>query len=229
MAILSVAIYPFSFKVLWSCIPDAVWLPALGQRRTWIIFAQSIIGALLFALGFVFDDLAKDKNIFALTCILFIVIFFVTVQDIAVDGWCVTLLSDELQVSFTLLAILPIGYYYITSKPYFIKPLGGTCQTIGQTLGAMSFNLYLSLLDPYFDIAFASYLKIVGGIFLVACLIILVFVAEKNDPEMKNGPAQIPATYKKLFRLFLVRAVAIWLVVCLTCKISFAPHGEVYS
>ena len=105
MAILSVAIYPFSFKVLWSCIPDAIWLPALGQRRTWIIFAQSIIGALLFALGFVFDDLAKDKNIVALTCILFIVIFFVTVQDIAVDGWCVTLLSDELQVSFTLLAI----------------------------------------------------------------------------------------------------------------------------
>ena len=100
MAILSVAVYPFSIKVLWACIPDSIWLPALGQRRTWIIFAQSVIGALLIALGFVFDDLAKDKNIVALTCILFVVIFFVTVQDIAVDGWCVTLLSDELQVSF---------------------------------------------------------------------------------------------------------------------------------
>ena len=155
----------------------------------------------------------------ALTGILFTVIFFVTVQDIAVDGWCVTLLSDEIQ------------------------GLGATCQTIGQTLGAMSFNLYLSVLDPYFEMEFALYLKgtfflicqysyiclVIGILFLGFCLIILLFVGERNDPEMKNNLAQIPATYIKLFKLFTVRAVTIWIIICLTCKMSFAPHGEVYA
>ena len=31
MAVLSMAIYPFSFKLLWSCIPDSIWIPKIGQ------------------------------------------------------------------------------------------------------------------------------------------------------------------------------------------------------
>ena len=39
-AILSLAIYPFSFKLLWAPIIDAVWIDKMGQRKTWIVSAQ---------------------------------------------------------------------------------------------------------------------------------------------------------------------------------------------
>ena len=71
--------------------------------------------------------------------------------------------------------------------------------------------------------------SVIGVVFLFSCLFILIFVSENKDPEMKNNLAQIPATYKKLGQLFTVRAVLTWVVICLFCKMSFAPHGEVYA
>lgn len=39
--------YPYSFKLLWSPIVDALYFPSIGRRKSWIIPMQLIIGSLM--------------------------------------------------------------------------------------------------------------------------------------------------------------------------------------
>ena len=47
LAIFALAQYPYSLKLLWSPIVDAIFLPNVGRRKSWIIPMQLIIGSLM--------------------------------------------------------------------------------------------------------------------------------------------------------------------------------------
>ena len=78
----------FRIKLLWAAFVDGLHIKKLGQRKTWVVFAQGTVGLILLLISMTFDDLAASKNIITITIYFFILIFMVTVQDIAVDGKC---------------------------------------------------------------------------------------------------------------------------------------------
>ena len=96
---------------------------------------KCILGLLLLALSFLLPSLIEAANITPIAALLFGCIFLITVQDIAVDGWCLTLLTEDC-----------VG-------------AAANCQVVGQGLGALSYNLYFSVMVPYFALPFETYLK----------------------------------------------------------------------
>lgn len=129
VGVFSLAAYPYSLKLLWSPIVDAVYIPKVGRRRSWIIPIQVISGMTLIILGSIIDDLLAEslQNLTKITIYFFLLVFFCATQDIAVDGWALTCLSPE-------------------SLSY-----ASTAQTVGINTGYfMSFTIFLALSSPDF-------------------------------------------------------------------------------
>jgi PAT family acetyl-CoA transporter-like MFS transporter 1 len=87
--------YPFSLKIFWSPIVDTYYLKSLGLRKTWIIFTQSISALILIYLGYTLDDMLIEKKIYTLSIVCFLLMFCIATQDIAVDGWALSLCGND--------------------------------------------------------------------------------------------------------------------------------------
>jgi MFS transporter, PAT family, solute carrier family 33 (acetyl-CoA transportor), member 1 len=92
IGVFSLAAYPYSLKLLWSPIVDAVWTPRVGRRKSWILPIQTISGFSMLWLGSrvneMMDRAAKDEggSIWGFTWWWFALVFLCATQDIAVDG-----------------------------------------------------------------------------------------------------------------------------------------------
>ncbi|KNC86298.1 hypothetical protein SARC_01560 [Sphaeroforma arctica JP610] len=123
IAIFSFAQYPYSLKILWSPIVDAVYLGNIGRRKSWIIPAQVLCGLLFLTIGQSIDTIIVDPelDIYYFTSIFVLLIICAATQDIAVDGWALELLPPE------------------------HREYASTCQTIGLNSGYfLSFTVFLS-------------------------------------------------------------------------------------
>ena len=98
LALFSLSSYPYSLKLLWSPFVDSYYIKSIGRRKSWIIPTQLVIGLGLIFLGFRIDDYLSDANITQLTFAFTFLIFLCATQDIAVDGWALTLLNDDNKV-----------------------------------------------------------------------------------------------------------------------------------
>ena len=99
-AIFALCSWPFSLKLLWAPIVDAVYFKRFGRRKSWLIPIQTMAGALmLFGSSWVDTQLeSSDLNHFdvkGITMFFFCLYFLMATQDIAVDGWALTMLSKE--------------------------------------------------------------------------------------------------------------------------------------
>jgi len=108
-AMFSFVFWPFSLKLLWAPLVDSVYLPAFGRRKSWLVPTQYLIGIFMFILSCSSSiaeitepaaDVAADAtnagagiNILLLTAMFFMLTFLAATQDIAVDGWALTMLS----------------------------------------------------------------------------------------------------------------------------------------
>ena len=92
IGVFSLASYPYSLKLLWSPIVDAVWSPALGRRKSWIMPIQICSGLGMIYLGGRIKDMmiaagANDgAGVWNFTRWWFFLVFLCATQDIAVDG-----------------------------------------------------------------------------------------------------------------------------------------------
>lgn len=123
------ASYPYSLKLLWSPIVDAIYHKRVGRRKSWIIPVQLISGVTLLYLALTINHYMLDpaKYLSQITASFFLLVLFCATQDIAVDGWALTCLSPE-SLSFA-----------------------STAQTIGMNCGYFSsFTVFLALSSPEF-------------------------------------------------------------------------------
>ncbi|TNY23154.1 acetyl-coenzyme A transporter 1-domain-containing protein, partial [Rhodotorula diobovata] len=97
IGIFTLCTYPYSLKLLWSPVVDSCFSPKLGRRKSWIVPIQSIVGLLFWWLGNNVQQMMEvdEPNVNVLTALFFTLVFFAATQDIAVDGWALTLLSKE--------------------------------------------------------------------------------------------------------------------------------------
>lgn len=95
--------YPFSLKILWAPIVDTYYIKSIGLRKTWIIFTQIIGGMIVFYLSYNANQIIKEKNIIFLTIISFSLMFVVATQDIAVDGWALSMSGKDVNYIFNII------------------------------------------------------------------------------------------------------------------------------
>ncbi|EJS44675.1 YBR220C [Saccharomyces arboricola H-6] len=190
LGIFSMATYPYSLKILWSPIIDSVYNKRVGRRRSWIIPIQFVSGFALWVLGWcisrgiIFDGVddafhhrgdgtLHNINIENLTWWFGLLVFLCATQDIAVDGWALTILSKE-------------------SLSY-----ASTAQTIGLNIGYfMSFTIFLSLnssdfANKYFRkipldyglISLGGYMKFAGALYVAITIYIIFCTKEKPNVD----------------------------------------------
>lgn len=89
--------WPFSLKVLWAPLVDSLYVPRFGQRRSWLVPVQAAVGLLLLAAAPRCESLlgsaSSSPDVGSLTALFFWLYVLCATQDIAVDGWALTLLS----------------------------------------------------------------------------------------------------------------------------------------
>uniref|UniRef100_A0A8V5FND3 Uncharacterized protein n=1 Tax=Melopsittacus undulatus TaxID=13146 RepID=A0A8V5FND3_MELUD len=126
-AFFSFVFWPFSLKLLWAPLVDAVYLRGFGRRKSWLVPTQYVLGLFMIYMSTQVDVLLGDgqgrgPDVMALTVTFFLFEFLAATQDIAVDGWALTMLSRE-----------NVGY-------------ASTCNSVGQTAGYFLGNvLFLAL------------------------------------------------------------------------------------
>ncbi|MCP9264025.1 hypothetical protein DINM_006950 [Dirofilaria immitis] len=116
-AIFSFAHWPFSIKLLWAPIVDSVYWKRIGRRKSWMVPCQYLIGIFMLLLSYKVSGIMGDDgtnstpNVFLLMLSFLPLNFLAATQDIAVDGWALTMLSRE-----------NVGH-------------ASTCNAAGQTIG----------------------------------------------------------------------------------------------
>lgn len=253
LGLFSIATYPYSLKILWSPIVDSIYSDRVGRRRSWIIPIQLISGLLLFILGsaisrgLIFsgvDDVfhgrnggIHDLNILALTYYFGSLVFLCATQDIAVDGWALTILSKQ-------------------SLTY-----ASTAQTVGINMGYfLSFTIFLSLnssdfANKYFRsvskeygfLSLGGYMKFSGFLYVLLTIYVMLytkerplqdvlpvnFVTKKDDQpktlvEYGDGDAigtentmSIMETYKSFVKILKLPTVQTLAIIHLISKFAF--------
>ncbi|KAJ3360424.1 hypothetical protein GGF31_003242 [Allomyces arbusculus] len=217
MAVFSLAGYPYSLKLLWSPIVDSIFFKSIGRRKSWIIPIQLITGLLFYILSQSIDDVLSGRsvNIYWWTTIWFLVIFLCATQDIAVDGWALTLLSKE-NMQFA-----------------------STCQTVGINCGYfLSFTVFLAFNSAEFcnkyirSIAQAEpiltlgpYLALWSALYVAITFWVTFFKREKR--EAADDHVTIASTYKTIQDIIKLPHMIKFILVLLFAKIAFICNEAV--
>lgn len=91
----SLASLPYSLKIFFAPIIDSFSIPVLtrvfGQRRSWIIFTQTLLAIFIFALG----GAGIVSSLSAIATFAFLVGLASASQDIVIDGYRIELIKKE--------------------------------------------------------------------------------------------------------------------------------------
>uniref|UniRef100_A0A1B6GXL1 Major facilitator superfamily (MFS) profile domain-containing protein n=1 Tax=Cuerna arida TaxID=1464854 RepID=A0A1B6GXL1_9HEMI len=214
-AIFSLVGWPFSIKLLWAPIVDSVYSEKFGRRKSWLVPAQYLIGICMLTLSSWVDFWIEDPEgprIVLLTGFFFVLLFLAATQDVAVDGWALSMLKRE-----------NVGY-------------ASTCNSVGQTAGFfMSFFVFMALESadfcntylrteplPYGVVTLSSFLEFFGWIFLVTTTLVMLLKRERLPPPDEEPCVGILDTYKQLLRVMRLPALRKFSLVLLTMSISFS-------
>lgn len=221
IGVFSLASYPYSLKLLWSPIVDAVWSPRFGRRKSWITPVQVLSGLAMIYLGGRIESMMKQAGanggagVWGFTWWWFFLVFLCATQDIAVDGWAITLLSHT-NVSYA-----------------------STAQTVGLTAGSfLSYTVFLAFNSEDFAnrwfrsvpaegglLSLGTYLTFWGWTYLVVttCLAVL----KKEDRVMERD--SIFDVYKSMLSILKLKNIQTIILVHLIAKIGFQANDGVTS
>lgn len=128
LAHFSFASLPYSLKLFVAPIVDSFYNPTFGRRKSWIVPIQYIIATICLIFSTYIQKWVQLKNVSALMPTSLVLIAMAALQDIAVDGWSLTLLSKQ-NVSYA-----------------------STCQSLGLSIGYFAtFTIFLALSNESFS------------------------------------------------------------------------------
>lgn len=95
-AYFSMAVWPFSLKMLWAPVIDSVYSKKFGRRKSWLIPTQYLIGVFMMLLSYYIKlwlTVGTEPNIKILTLLYFGLNFLAASCDITTDGWAIQMLK----------------------------------------------------------------------------------------------------------------------------------------
>lgn len=157
------------------------------------------------------EEFIHKPQMYMLTfCFLFLN-FLCATQDIAVDGWALTMLSKRNVI------------------------YASTCNTVGQTAGYFLGNMlflafespdfcnkyFRSVPLPYGLVTLSGFIYFWGIVFIISTTLIMLF---KSDTEhsTSDNELDLKGTYKMLYKIFKLKSIRTYSIILLTCKIGFA-------
>jgi len=219
IGVFSLASYPYSLKLLWSPIVDAVWSPKLGRRKSWILPIQVCSGFGMIYLGgrvkemMITAGASDGSGVWSFTWWWFFLVFLCATQDIAVDGWALTLLSPQ-NLSYA-----------------------STAQTVGLTAGHfMSYTVFLAFNAPDFAnrwfrstrsnvgvMTLGGYLTFWGWAYLFVTLGLAVLKRE----DKTNDREGITEVYRSMLGVLQLKNIQSIIIIHLIAKIGFQANDAV--
>lgn len=170
----SLASWPFSLKILWAPLVDALYFERFGQRRTWLLPLQTLVGILLLYMSSSVGTMLGEEgttgiHIRPLTALFFATYFLLASQDIAVDGWAITMLSRR-----------NVG-------------LASTVNAAGQTAGFfISFTGFL-ILNSFELVTLSGFVGFWGVVFLLSATCVFLKREKKDDSAISVAAAYCEA------------------------------------
>ena len=222
LALFSLVTVPFSLKLLWAPLVDSTYIKALGRRKTWLVPVQITCGILMIIGSYSIDGWMnpsgnQEPDVFTLTVYFVVLYFLMATQDIAVDGWALTMLSKE-----------NVGH-------------ASTCNSIGQSFGfflsnqgfiAMSdetwCNRFLGMEMGKTLVDLPQFMVFWGIVFVATTMMIWIFKRE-DELSPEDTPEGVVDTYKHVVSIFKLRPVQILCMILFTSKIAFSPADSVFS
>lgn len=218
MGIFSLASYPYSLKLFWSPFVDAIWSPKIGRRKTWIVPIQFLSGFGMLFLGSRVEGMmaemgADTERVWGFTRWWFFLVLMCATQDIAVDGWALTLLT-------------PANVAYAS-----------TAQTVGLTAGHfMSYTVFLALNASDFAnkwirttpsdeglVSLGGYLTFWGWAYILVTIGLALFKREDRSHN-EDGVWEV---YRIMWGILKLKNVQAIIVVHLIAKIGFQANDGV--
>ena len=157
-AAFSFSSYPFSMKLLWAPLVDSVYVARFGRRKSWLVPVQFLIGIMMICISQVVQTMLGDNpenpeessapDVGSLTITFFFLNFLAATQDVAVDGWALTMLKPQ-----------NVGY-------------ASTCNSVGQTSGWCLGYILFTTLESAKYITFSQFLLFWGIVFIVTTALI---------------------------------------------------------
>lgn len=214
IGIFTLASYPYSLKLLWSPVVDAIYNRGFGRRKSWIVPVQTLSAFVLLWLGANIPPFMEnaEENLGIITFFFFVLVFLCATQDIAVDGWALTLMSSP-----------ALSY-------------ASTAQTIGLNCGYfLSFTVFLAFnseefANKYFRstpsdvpmVSLGQYLTLWGIVYLVMTILIALFKKEGKSGEAdRNGIIKV---YSSMFQVLKLHNIQSLIIVHLLCKLAFQAN-----
>jgi len=188
------AAWPFSLKLFWAPLVDSCYFERFGRRKTWMVPAQILIGLILVYLSSRIDNMFVAKDVWMLTAVFFGLYLLCATQDIAVDGWALTMLRKE-----------NAGY-------------ASTCNAVGQTVGfTIGFMVPMAKVFPL-----PSFLLFWGTVFLASTCAVAILKGERaTDPEDElEGLRDAYVAMYRVLRLPAIQKLALHLF---TRSLAFIP------
>merc|ERR1719391_183884 len=200
----SFAYWPFSVKLLWAPIVDSLYVASFGRRKTWLVPVQYLIGVTMFVLSLKVDDyLGEHPDVTTLTAMFFFLNFLAATQDIAVDGWALTMLQRH-----------NVGY-------------ASTCNAVGQTAGYFLGYVGYMGLESYGLVTLSGFLFFWSLVFVGATTLVALLKSEKEDVDEED--LGIVETYKTLYKICRLPLMAPFVAFLLTAKVGFSAAESVTS
>ena len=210
-AMFSFVYWPFAIKLLWAPIVDSFYISSFGRRKSWLLPTQYLLGFFMIVLSYNVPHLlgrveGERINVFALAAHFFILNLLAATQDIAVDGWALTMLSKE-----------NVGF-------------ASTCNSIGQTAGYfIAFTVFMALESADFCNSYlrftpsdtgivdlAGFLYFWGILFLIVTTLVGLLKHERQENLTQNG---VLAAYKQLYEIVKLPAIRMYVIAILTSKV----------
>lgn len=214
--------WPFSLKLLWAPIVDSMFSQRFGRRKTWLIPTQYLMGLFMLFLSSNIDvwlgDQHSHPNIELLTGLFFSLNFLAATQDIAVDGWALTMLKR-----------CNVGH-------------ASTCNSVGQTAGYfLGYVLFIALESAEFCngylrsipsdkglVTLPGFLYFWGWVFIGTTTLVAIFKHEDRDKPQKGEPdMDIQHAYKLLWEIIRLPSIKTLAIILLTAKIGFSACDAV--
>lgn len=219
IGVFTLASYPYSLKLLWSPIVDAVWSPKVGRRKSWILPIQLLSGLGMIWLGSEVDGMMETmgkpegSTVWNFTRWWFFLVLMCATQDIAVDGWALTLLTPG-NISYA-----------------------STAQTVGLTGGHfLSYTVFLAFNSPDFAnhwfrtvpldtglIELGHYLTFWGWAFIIVTAG-LAFMKREDRAHNEEGVWDV---YRIMWGVLKLKNVQTIILVHLIAKIGFQANDGV--